>query len=276
VSDRSGVVSLATAERWFPEGLARLARSLDRVGFAGERRFWRPGTFPDGCPSQWESPFAFKPFCFAEAKADGLRYALWLDSGCMAIRSLDRIFEQIASRGYVLFRNKDFRVGEWSADTALEVLGLDRELAMELPEVNACAMGLDLHSPIGDEFLSNWHAAAREGTAFRGRLAPYTSRDEYDSVRWNVDGCASPDPRVRGHRHDQTVAGILAYRLGMELSSTGFQSVRGQRPPIRPTTMLVNVGRPRPTVPARLLLGRLRGHAVARFGSDRSAAGSHG
>jgi 5-methylcytosine-specific restriction endonuclease McrA len=53
----------------------------------------------------------------------------------------------------------------------------------------------------------------------------------------------SSDPRVRGHRHDQTVAGVLAAQLGMRLSSEGLwvSSVARRTMPIDPKTRIVLV-----------------------------------
>jgi hypothetical protein len=236
------VISLATAA--FEPSLRRLDRSLDHVGFGGLRRFWEAGAFPDGCPDQLDVPFAFKPHCFAAAGASGLRNVLWLDATCVAIRPLDAVFDLIASRGHALFLHRKYKLGEWASDAALAAFGLDRETAMRLPEVNASAIGLDLDHPVAAEFLARWRRAADEGTAFRGVEKPIRSADDYQVVKWNRSGRCSADPRVRGHRHDQTAAGIVAHQLGMELSTSGLQPYRRWRRPIRPTTALINCPRP--------------------------------
>jgi hypothetical protein len=232
------VISLATAE--YEPALRRLNRSLNRTGFAGVRRFWKPGEFPPGCPDHLDVPFAFKPHCFAAAGAKGLRYVLWLDSTCVAIRPLDELFDRIARRGYVVFRTSMEKVGEWAGDAALAALGLDRDSAMQLPEVNAAAIGLDVAHPIGAEFLARWRSAADDVTPFRGTGDPIRSVDDYTAVKWNHAARCSADPRVKGHRHDQTVAGILAHRLGMELSDVGLQPYRFDDRPIEPGTVILN------------------------------------
>jgi hypothetical protein len=173
---RQAVISLAT-ERSYATSLARLERSLVAVGFAGERLLWRPGQFPAGCPSHYESPFAFKPYCFAEAQANGLRHVLWLDATCVVIRPLDPIFDQIGARGYVLYRHV-FRLGEWASDVTLAAYGLDRETALDLPEVNACVMGLYLENrlpPSSSPGGTPRHARARRSAAPPSRSAPSTT-----------------------------------------------------------------------------------------------------
>ena len=68
-------------------------------------------------------------------------------------------------------------------------------------------------------------------------------RKDYQAVKWNRGARVSSDPRVRGHRHDQTVAGVLAAQLGMRLSSEGLwvSSVARRTMPIDPKTRIVLV-----------------------------------
>jgi len=235
------VVSLATDRVPYPAGQARLERSLGQVGYRGGIRLWPPGDFPTGCPTQMEAPFAFKPYCLAEARAQGWKAVLWLDARCLVVRSLDPIFEAIEANGYVLFKNAAHRVGEWASDQALAAFGLSREHALALPEVNSAAIGLHFDSRIGVEFLERWHEAARHEVAFRGIREPLESWDDYEDVKWNVSGRASSDPRVHGHRHDQTIAGILGGRLGMELTPDGLEDsmAREADSPLRPTTAIL-------------------------------------
>ena len=68
---RHCVVSLATTDKFYPEYLDRLERSLEQVGFDGEFMCWRPVSFSDGCPAHLDVPFAFKAYCLAEARKHG-------------------------------------------------------------------------------------------------------------------------------------------------------------------------------------------------------------
>ena len=256
------MISLATAE--YEPALRRLDRSLDRMGFAGSRKYWEPGAYPAGCPDHLDVPFAFKPYGFAAAEAEGLRCVLWLDSTCVPIRPLDEVFDRIAGRGYVVFRTSTQMVGEWASDAALAALRLDRESAMELPEVNAAAIGLDLAHPVAAEFLARWRGAADDVTPFRGTEDPIRSADDYVAVKWNHGARCSADPRVKGHRYDQTVAGILAHQLGMELSSFGLQPYRVDRRPIRPVDPDSQLPPPRQTVRPRNCRRRPRGRLDGR------------
>jgi len=223
------VVSLATADKAYPEYLDRLERSLERVGFAGEFMCWRPGSFPVDCPAHMDVPFAFKPYCLEEAREYGGKLLLWLDSSCVAVRPLEPIFDQIERDGYILFRNGRRRVGEWASDEALGALGVSRDQAMQMPEVNAAVIGLNTSSPLADSFLEGWLQAAQEGLAFRGVRERLRDQEDYQDAKGNRGARVSSDPRVRGHRHDQSVAGVLAARLGMRLSSEGLWVSSGAR-----------------------------------------------
>jgi len=234
---RRCVVSLATDRAFYPSGLERLKTTLRETGFGGEFRSWPPGSFPADCPTHLEVPFAFKPFCLAESRANGGDTLLWLDSSCVVVESLDPLFETIEANGYVLFRNGRNVVGEWSSDLALSEYGLSREDALAIPEVNACALGLNLHAPIAVQFLEAWHDAALREIPFRGTPERLESWNDYRDVKWNRSGRISADRRVRGHRHDQTVASILARRLGMELTAEGVEGYTEGRE-LRPTTVI--------------------------------------
>jgi hypothetical protein len=262
---RRAIVSLATGDRRFPEALVRLEESVRGAGFDGDVLAYGPGRFPRGCPPHLATPFAFKPFCLAEARDAGYDAVLWMDAACVAVRRLDPFFAAIVRDGHLLFRNGQRRIGAWCADVTLDVFALDRETALGLPEVNAALLGLDLRSERAQEFLRRWLEAARAEVPFRGALEPATSREEVSDVKLNRGGRASADPRVRGHRHDQSVAGILAQELGMTLHSGGVQTYTRERRMIARTTRVVvdrTIPKAGPLTPVeRIRRDRLTGRA---------------
>lgn len=242
MATRQCIISLATARSDYARGLARLKRSLGRVGYRGEVLLWPSGSFPSGCPGHLEVPFAFKPFCFAEAARRGAESVLWLDASAVAIRPLDPIFERLESRGYVIFANGSLILGEWASDVALEELGVSRDDAFEMREVRGNVLGLNLTDPTAAAFLRAWLEAAKAEVAFRGTRESLTSWDDFAAVKSNRSQRVSAHPRVRGHRHDQTVAGVLAHRLGMRLTTKGVEGYsrkRRRHKLFRPSTMVV-------------------------------------
>ena len=109
--------------------------------------------------------------------------------------------DQIVKDGYLLLRN-GWWSGEWCSDAALEPLGITREESMTIPHIMACVMGLDLRVERSVEFLEKYYEKANDGVSFIGA--------------WdNKSGQVSKDPRVLGHRHDQTAASVIAWKLGM-------------------------------------------------------------
>ena len=185
------VISLATVGHPYVQGLRRLEHSLSVTHFSGELVCWRPGEFPSGAPAHRQVPFAFKPYCFAEARRQGFDSVLWLDSSCVALRSLDPVFRQIEREGHVIFRNGSHSVGAWSSDRALDELELSRAQAMKIPEVNAAAIGLGLRHAAALEFLDRWIDAAQGEVAFRGVDEELLTRADYSAVKWNRDGRVS-------------------------------------------------------------------------------------
>jgi hypothetical protein len=165
-----------------------------------------------------DSPFAFKPFCFMEAKRMGYDSILWVDSSGVVIRRIEPIFQIIEQDGYVFFKNSSHMLGEWCSDEALRSFGMSREEALKLPEANAAAIGLSMQNKMAIEFLDRWYAKAADGYTFRGTKGKLRDLDDYDAVQWNESGRVSNHPKVRGHRHDQSALGAIAAQLGMKLS----------------------------------------------------------
>src|SRR5207249_7616984 len=114
----------------FERGIRRIARALTKFHFAGEFLYWNR-EYPKGCPRHDQVPFAFKPFCFGEARKQGHRFILWMDTSVNIKRSLDPLFEVIQTTGYLLFPGWH-TVGEYCKDTALISLGITRDQSFTL------------------------------------------------------------------------------------------------------------------------------------------------
>ncbi len=185
---------------WHPRGQDRLFKGLIANGFRGSFMGWKD-SFPEG-RTHTEVPYGFKPFAFNEARKAGYKKVLWLDAAEVIEKSVQPIFDHIEKVGYFLMNNVGFNTGEWCSDAALETLKIDREESFKMPHLMACAMGFDFDRQICNEFLDQWIALANDGKTFQGKHT-------------NKNGEVSKDPRVRGHRHDQTAASALSLRLGM-------------------------------------------------------------
>lgn len=196
---RVAVISVAWNQPYL-KGLARLDWSINNTGFRPEKRFYKK--LPVGCPDHTKSPYAFKHHLLRLAQKDGVDVAIWCDANAHFARHPKRLVELIAERGYWIC-TLGWDVGTWCSDEALAKLDLGREEAFKIPMACAAVYGLRLHPTRGTpdavlDFLEQ-HQDAMKG--------PWR----------NDNGEASPDKRVRGHRHDQTVLSVACHRLKLTI-----------------------------------------------------------
>jgi len=234
------VISLGVGKKSFINSIKRLEESLHRVGFDGDFIFWDEKV-PDGCPAHFEAPFAFKTYCFYIAKNLGYKEILWMDSTCIALRSLSPIFNDIKNHGFIFFNNNyDQKLGQWISDEALEQNGLSREEAMIVPELPCSVMGLDMSSKLATSFLDQWHLIMADRITAKGTKDVIRDWDDYQEIFWNKNRRISNDPRVKGHRCDQPAAGIVAHRLGMLPYSDYLKDVHYKAKPIKRNTIILH------------------------------------
>ncbi len=190
------ILNVATGA--YVPGQRRLRRAVtDPVMYWTDR-------MPPGSQTHHRMPYGFKAWAIWAARQAGADLILWVDASILPIRSMEPLWALIERQGYWFSRN-GFPNGQWCSDAALPLLGITREEAWRQEHVVATAFGLNLRSEIGSTFASEYLRLAQNGS-FRG---PWT----------NKDGEASADPRVSGHRHDQTAASVLVHRLGMKLTN---------------------------------------------------------
>ena len=210
---RRAVVSVATGR--YVAGRERLGAHLRGGGV--EFITWGSNGLPGSWPSHQAKPYAFKGYAleFCRPTFDTL---LWCDASIvLGPRPLADLFEKIETDGYWIARN-GWTNYEWTADSAYPDLfpGVDledaREMNRKIPHVVATAFGLSMKHPVGRIFLAEYFRLASQTSAFCG---PWTNGPAYHDNSRQAP-CGPPD--VRGHRHDQTAASVLAHRLGMKLS----------------------------------------------------------
>jgi hypothetical protein len=196
----------------FPRGIKRIKENLKKYHFTGDFIAWER-RYPEGAPTQQQMPYAFKPFCFYEAHKLGYQLILWMDASIVIKQPIERLFEQIEKNGYLIFQ-EDHSLGQFCKDEALEPLGITREESFRMPSCWACVVGLNLADQRSMEFLRLWKEKACDGITFPG--------PKWSGVRGRPR-TASPDPRVNGHRYDQTAASVIALQLGMDRWKTKEQ-----------------------------------------------------
>ena len=194
--------------------------------------YWRQ-QLPPGSPPHREAgicaaanvdairPYAFKAYALKAAADQGFTSLLWCDSSVRPLRSLAPLWERIERDGYWICDN-GWRNDVWTADEAYDDLfhdedaGRQRAMNFTIHHVVATAFGLSLTHPLGRAFLDEYYLLASETRAFCG---PWQNTNHPDAAGVNNGHPRGPcgPPHVRGHRHDQTAASVIAWRLGMVL-----------------------------------------------------------
>lgn len=233
------VVCVATTEH-YQRGMARLAGAIERqenadfLGWPMERE----RDTMNGWPAHADVPYAFKAFALMEASKRAYDTLLWCDACMFPVQDMQPLWERIERDGYWFSKN-GWSNYEWTADSAypdlfrvpvleqhFEQPDLDTLRAMNknIPHVVATCFGISLKSREGAEFLREYFRLASETKTFCGPWINASHPDwlsqpgaqERSMGNGRVAPCGPSD--VRGHRHDQTAASVLAYRLGMKLT----------------------------------------------------------
>lgn len=199
---------------------ARLRQTLKLVGDTTPVLQWLNCLPPDA--PKLDMPFGAycaKPFAMLEAVRAGFDAVLWLDAAYYAVRHPAPLFAHIERVGHYVQGN-GFFVGEWSSDYALAKFGVGRESAFGIPELSASALGLNMAHEDSQRFLQAWAELAADGKTFIGAHANECAMEtvKQRGFPFRTIGPVSQDPRVMGHRHDQTAASLLAWKLGWELT----------------------------------------------------------
>jgi hypothetical protein len=189
--------------------MERLEKTLTIQEPGVSKLFW------NGLDQQWpshqEKPYAFKAYALKTVDYSlAFDTLLWADSCILPVADMEPLWQKIETDGYWIARN-GWNNYQWTADSAYPDLFFDwdepyaRQLNREIPHVVATSFGISLKHAIGREFLAEYYRLASDTNAFCG---PWTNTPNTP--------CGPPD--VIGHRHDQTAASVIAWRLGMRLT----------------------------------------------------------
>jgi hypothetical protein len=188
---------------WYTRGQDRLLKSLGDVLWPGRVFFYSDETHI-GCPPHQLLPYGFKVAAIKAAMAQGAEVILWADASVFAIKPIEPVFEHIEKHGHIFFQ-AGFNCAQWTNDRALNILQVTRDEAEKMPMLMALCMGFDMRNEQTRWFFKRFSECVFETRALHGAWT-------------NESGTESNDPRCQGHRHDQSVASILAAQLGMELT----------------------------------------------------------
>lgn len=149
-----------------------------------------------GSPTHQQSPYEFKYWAIQSAfQYDDV--VMWLDSSVWRVGDLTKLQDLILNQGYWL-EEAGHWVGSWCNQHTREYFNLTEEEGKApggFRMFSAGYIGFHKHSPIAQDFLSQWLASARAG-CFKGSHS--------------------------NHRHDQTAGSIIAQRMGLNYSRGGL------------------------------------------------------
>ena len=201
----------------------RLINSLKAVNYSDSLITWT-NQMPPNSPDHGSNPYAFKLFAIDYALAQGFTNILWCDSSVYFLKHPDSLFEKIKQDGHFFIIGGD-QLGNWTSDMALELFQETRDSVLEkkFELLGGTIYGFDFNNPTTIEFFKLWKYYYSLG-AFKG-FYMNSCGDIPDNIRHIKKdknyGVVSTDKRCRGHRHDETIASFIAYKLHMKLTYIG-------------------------------------------------------
>ncbi len=197
----------------YPRAIARLIERFNAVSPGYEIQAW-VNTLPPGAERTIVdgydySGYVAKPFALDYARKSGADIAILLDASFFPVRDILPMVEHIQRNGYYLCRN-GFKVGEWCSDAALEAMDVSREAAFEMEEVSSYCVGMDFSR--GAQSNPQWQLS----TAWKLAAKMFPGHHTAAGHPGRNPGFVSTDPRVKGHRHDQSALSLIAHRFGLQ------------------------------------------------------------
>jgi hypothetical protein len=215
-------IAVVALGHWYHKGLARMIQHFDRTsktvcGSDVQIRAWI-NTLPPGAPSAADCTdnevcywgYCAKPFAFKAIKDQGADIGLLLDASFVPIANIQPLIDYVAQRGYYMAPD-GFKVGQWMSDKMLQTLCLDREETLGWNGCQSGCVGIDFRKSSNRHFVDNW-------ASLWPLFAGHHSNDKAATQKWSYKnvGPVSDDPRVLGHRHDQSALAVVAKRFGMD------------------------------------------------------------
>lgn len=199
------IINASVGGGWYPRGTDRLVKSLNFHGWGGDVKTWKNKWPNDNYDKS--CPYTVKAAAIEETLKENYDHILWLDCSVWAIKDPMIVFDVIHTEGYYFWMS-GFNCAQTCSDKCLEYFGVSRDEAEGITEVSSSMFGLNLKTDVGRQFVEMFIQAAKDG-AFHG------SREH--------DGQSS-DPRFLFHRQDQSVASLIAHKLGFKITPPNIYS----------------------------------------------------
>lgn len=191
----------------FKVGQDRLKKSLIEQNYQGDIILFNDYN-EVGSEHHLIVPYQFKVYSMKKAFEMGYDIVLYCDASIYAIKNVQPAINHIIEYGFIM-EYCGFKAGQFSTDSCLEKMNLTRDEAMDIQLHSAGFTGININDDISRTFFETWLNYAKEKETFIGD--------------WNnKEKQCSNDERCLGHRHDQTVASIIAHNLGMNRMNPHF------------------------------------------------------
>lgn len=153
-----------------------------------------------------DSMYGFKIHAIQEAVDAGYKKIVWLDSSCILVNDIRRVFQHCKTHGIVASNDANF-VWTNCNDAALRHFGITREQAKQIGLHFAAGSYyvLDFDIPLCREVFETWKESERLGLFGKS------------TDRWEDSGGPS------GHRHDETCFGLSLWKHNLDYC-TGEES----------------------------------------------------
>jgi hypothetical protein len=183
---------------WYGHGSRRLEKSLNFVGWAGEKIIYAD-EYPPNSHTHDDIPYYMKIAVFEEAIRRGFTHILFVDSSFWAVSNPMKMFDIISEQGYYFF-SSGYNLAQSVNDTALNYVGLSRDEAETVNEWASGCLGFRMDNPMGSALYYRWKELMDAGLSRGSRL--------HDNQ--------SSDPRFLFHRNDQSCLSLAAWELGLK------------------------------------------------------------
>lgn len=164
------IISYASFNDWYPDGVKRLSSKLQEVGFHGHY-IYRIGGWPDiagGSLQLAHVPYSFKICMFKEALSYGYKKILWLDASIIPLQDLSSLFEIIEKEGYLIASDSNV-FSNYINEKVLNYFNLTFDDSKNVEAIAAGIVGFDFTNKNAIEIFDAWSTVAFE---LHGFLSP--------------------------------------------------------------------------------------------------------
>lgn len=183
--------------------------------------------YPEGCPVQHDKQYAFKIYALRRVMEASFGTVTWIDCAFQPIDSLQPLWNEVETHGWWIPAQGDAVLGNWCSDRALDIFGITRDVAMDIPLCYTGLVSLLMRTSIAKEIWRQWQNFYERG-AFDG---PHQNVIGGQSGAWGqkLTGQCSTDPRCLGHRHDESAMSYILHNLGLKPSKLPFLTLENEQ-----------------------------------------------